>query len=61
VIGGEAVDEDLGDLTSCNHAIAGIACLSCVALQEYKLVLVGAFKSYVHKRIVPLAILMCGS
>ena len=32
VIGGEAVDEDLGDLTLCNHAIAGIACLACVAL-----------------------------
>ncbi len=34
------MDKDLGDLAPSNDATAGIACLACVALQEYKLVLV---------------------
>ena len=36
----EAVDQDLSDLTSRNHAIAGVPGLACIALQEDKLVLV---------------------
>jgi len=32
----KVVDQDLGDLASCNYAIAGIAGLARVALQEDK-------------------------
>src|SRR5208283_76680 len=40
VIGAEAADQDIGDLASRNYAIARIACLACIALQEDKPVLV---------------------
>ena len=36
VIRAEVADQDLGDLASRNHVIAGIAGLACIALQEDK-------------------------